>query len=96
MTGYSLRGGQMLKHAVIGIKETLQRGVNKTLEDTNVLVLDTRKNGVALDIEVQVMLKSERGVAMIKLYGPYSPQDKKENVIMVTKTKGVMKNLSQF
>ena len=87
VTGYSLRGGQMLKHAVIGIKETLQRGVNKTFEDTNVLVLDTRKNGVALDIEVQVMLKSERGVAMIKLYGPYSPQDKKENVIMVTKNK---------
>ena len=76
VTGYSLRGGQMLKYAVIGIKETLQKGVDKTLKETYVRVLDTRKNGVALDIEVEVKLKSDRGIALIKLYGPYNQQDK--------------------
>ena len=77
----------MLKYAVQGIKETLLRGVNKTLDETHIRVLDTRKNGVALDIEVEVKLKTERGNAIIRLYGPYNQQDKKENVIMVTKIK---------
>ena len=87
VTGYSLRGGQMLKHAVIGLKETLQRGVVKTFDETHIRVLDTRKVGVAFDIEVQIMYKSERGVAMIKLHGPYNQKDKKDNVIMITKNK---------
>ena len=87
VTGYSLRGGQRLKNAVIGIKETLKRSVIKTINETHIRVLDTRKNGVAWDIEIQMMLKSERGIALVKLYGPYDQKDKKDNVIMVTKNK---------
>ena len=87
VTGYSLRGGQKLKSAVAGLKETLQRGVQKTYEGTHIRVLDARKNGVALDIEIELMTKLERGNAMVKLYGPYGQKEKKENVIMVTKIK---------
>ena len=50
-------------------------------------MLDSRKSGVALEIEVEMIFKSERGNAMIKLHGPYSQKDKKDNVIMVTKIK---------
>ena len=77
----------MLKYAVKGLKETLLRGVTKTLDDTHIRVLDSRKSGVALEIEVEMIFKSERGNAMIKLHGPYSQKDKKDNVIMVTKIK---------
>ena len=87
VTGYSLRGGQMLKHAVNGLKESLQRGVIKTIDETHIRVLDTRKVGVAFEIEVETMFKSERGNAMIKLHGPYNQKDKKDNVIMITKIK---------
>ena len=87
VTGYSLRGGQKLKNAVIGLKETLKRGIKKNFQETHYRVLDTRKSGVALDIEVEVMKKAERGIAMVKLYGPYNLKDKKDNVIMVTKYK---------
>ena len=84
VTGYSLRGGDMLKHAVIGLKETLQKGVIKTYDDTHIRVLDTRKVGVSFDIEVELLFKSDRGIAMIKLHGPNSQKDKKDNVIMIT------------
>ena len=87
VTGYSLRGGQRLKNAVIGLRETLKRSVKKTLNETHIRVVDTRKNGVAWDIEIEIMLKLERGYAMVKLYGPYDQKDKKDNVIMVTKNK---------
>ena len=62
----------MLKYAINGLKEILQREVTKTLDDTHIRVLDRRKSGVALDIEVEMIFKSERGIAMIKLHGPYS------------------------
>ena len=87
VTGYSLRGGYKLKSAVAGLKATLKRGVTKTFEETHIRVLDDRENGVALDIDIELMTKLERGIAMVKLYGPYDQKEKKDNVIMITKNK---------
>ena len=49
MTVYSLRGGQKLKFAVMGLKETYQRSVKKACNGTILRVLDTRENGVTLN-----------------------------------------------
>ena len=49
--------------------------------------MDARKVGVAIEIEVEMLEKGESGVAMLKLYGPYSQGDKKDNVILVSKSK---------
>ena len=46
---------------------------------------DDRKNGTGIDIDVEVVDGKERGVGILKLYGPNSK--KKENVIMVSKSK---------
>ena len=72
---------------MIGLKETFQRSVKKAFNGTMLRVLDTRKNGVALDIEIQIQSKSDRGIALLKLHGPYNQSDKKDNVIMITKNK---------
>ena len=34
-------------------------------------LLVAAKNGIAIDIEVQMVNKDDKGVAMVKLYGPY-------------------------
>ena len=86
-TGYSLRGRQCLKPAVKGLLELLEKGETKTIGDTTIRILDARKVGVAVEVEVQMLNKDDKGIAMVKLYGPYDKEDKKDNVIMVTKSK---------
>ena len=86
--GYTLRGRHSLKKAVEGLKETLRKGVTKDVEGVHFRILDARKNGIALEIEVEMLDNKDKGSAMVKLYGPYIPKDKKDNVIMITKCKG--------
>ena len=86
-TGYSLRGRQRMKPAVVGLLDFLEKGETKHLEDTAFRILDKRKNGIAIDIEVQMVNKNDKGIAMVKLYGPYDKEDKKDNVVMITKSK---------
>ena len=86
-TGYSLRGRQRLKTLVEGLIKVFERGVNKTIEGVQINTLDARKVGVALEIEVAMVEKGESGIAMLKLYGPYSQEDKKDNVILISKSK---------
>ena len=45
------------------------------------------KNGVALDIEIEMIAKGDKGIALVKLYGPYERKAKKDNVVMITKSK---------
>ena len=47
-------------------------------------VLDTRRNGAGLDVEVECVKNKSRGIAVLKLYGPST---KKQNVVLVTKSK---------
>ena len=86
-TGYSLRGRQRLKSSVEGLIKLFKRGAEKNIEGVELKILDTRIVGVALEIEVGIFEKGESGIAMLKLYGPYSQQDKKDNVIMISKVK---------
>ena len=86
-TGYSLRGRQRLKSSVEGLIKIFERGAFEIIEEVQLTVLDTRKVGVALEIKIAMLVKGESGIAMLKLYGPYSQQDKKDNVIMISKVK---------
>ena len=38
-----------------------------------------------MDVEIELVEKSSRGIAVLKLFGP---NKEKENVVMVTKSKG--------
>ena len=82
--GYCFRGKGSFGKVVEGLKTTLKRGESKDVDGTEIKVLDARKNGVELEIEVEILNKGNRGVAVIKLYGP---NKKKESVVMVTKSK---------
>ena len=64
-----------------------ERGACKTIEEVQLKAVENRKVGVALEIKVEMLIKGESGIAMLKLYGPYSQQDKKDNVIMISKVK---------
>ena len=86
-TGYSLRGRCSLKKAVEGLKNILVKGDSQDVEGIKFRVLDTRKNGIALDIEIEMVAKGDKGIAMVKLYGPYEKKDNKDNVVMITKSK---------
>ena len=86
-TGYSLRGRCSLKKAVEGLKNILVKGDSQDVEGIKFRVLDTRKNGIALDIEIEMVAQGDKGIAMVKLYGPYEKKDNKDNVVMITKSK---------
>ena len=86
-SGYSLRGRLIFKKAVEGLIETLKKGVSTIVAGREFRVLDARNNGIAVDIEIETIDKGDKGIAMVKLYGPYSKKDKKDNVVMVTKSK---------
>ena len=66
-TGYSLRGGYDFKKAVKGLKQTFQKGASKEVKGTKFRVLDTRKNGIAIEIEIEMTDKGDKGIAVVKL-----------------------------
>ena len=87
ITGYTLRGRQKFKSSVEGFIETWKKGFSNTIDGIDFRVLDIRKVGIANEIEVQMKDKNEKGIAMLKLYGPYDQKDKKDNVVMIQKRK---------
>ena len=87
ITGYTLRGRQKFKSSVEGFQETFKKGFSKTMDGIDFRVLDDRKVGVAHEKEVEMKDKNEKGIAMLKLYGPYDQKEKKDNVVMFQKRK---------
>ena len=63
-----MRGSYAFKKAVEGLKETLQKGAAKDIEGTHFRVLDARKNGIASEMEIEMIEKGDKGIAVIKLY----------------------------
>ena len=53
-------------------------------DNTKFKALDVRKNGPCTEIDVEIIHDGNRGVAILKLYGP---NVKKDNVVTVTKSK---------
>ena len=83
--GYSLRGKRAFNKALEGLRKMMKKGVTAEVNGIEFKVLDTRKNGGGLDVEIELADKNSRGIAVLQLFGP---NKKKENVVMVRKSKG--------
>ena len=83
--GYSFRGKNVFQKALEGFRNMMKKGVIEDINGIRIQVLDTRKNGVCLDIEIECTEGNDRGNAFLKLYGP---NKRKQNVITVSKSKG--------
>ena len=82
--GYVFRGKKNFNKALEGIKDVLKRGVVNEIGNIKFTALDVRKRGYEFEIDVEIIDNGDRGVGKVKLYGP---NNKKENVITITKSK---------
>ena len=83
--GYSFRGKRAFGKAVEGFREMMKKGAVGEINEVKFKVLDTRKNGAGLDIEIELTVNKDRGISVMKLYGP---NNKKQNVVTINKSKG--------
>ena len=83
--GYVFRGKRTFEKVVEGLKETLIKNYKNHINGTEMRVLDSRKKGIEIEKEIQVIDGNEKGVATLKLYGP---NKKKESVVTVSRSKG--------
>ena len=83
--GYGYRGKRTFDRALEGLKTTLEKGYQDEVNGVKFKVLDKRKKGVELEIEIGMVEGKNKGNAMVKLYGL---NKRKENVVLVTKSKG--------
>ena len=81
--GYTFKGKKRLKKAKEGLSELLVKGLQSEVNGTKFKVLDTQVKGSGLEIDVKIEGKSERGIGILKLYGPNKKS--KEYTIMVNK-----------
>ena len=87
--GYNFKGGQHFKKTKEKLEQILKRGTKGEIDGLEFQVLDRRKKGIELEMDIEVSENSRigvdsRGVAVAKLYGP---NKKKENTVTVTKSK---------
>ena len=83
--GFAYRGKRSFGKALEGLKETMQKGVKSNINGIDFKVLDARKKGVEIEIEIEMNEKNKKGVALLKLYGP---NKRKEYAITVSRCKG--------
>ena len=84
--GYKFKGKQSFKNAKEELEKLMIRGSHYKIGNFIIQVLDSRNKGIELeaDIAIQVNEKYNRGIAVIKLYGP---NKRKENTVTITKNK---------
>ena len=83
--GYTFKGKKSFGPAVEGLKEKMKKGVQDEIGNIKFKVLDNRQKGSGIEIDVEVNEGSERGIAILKLYGSKSKKNK--NTVMVSKCK---------
>ena len=83
--GYSFKGRKPFLKALEGFKAMMIKGFIEEVNGVNLKVLDRRIVGAELAIEIECSKNNSRGIAVLKLYGPST---KKQNVVMVTRSKG--------
>ena len=64
----------------------MEKGATSEVNGIEYKVLDSRIKGAGQEIDIEMSDKGNRGIAVLKLYGPSSK--KKESVVMVNKSKG--------
>ena len=70
--------------AVDALKVLFKKGVVKTIDVTTFRVLDSRKGTHVLEYDIETEYENEKGVAVLKVYGP---TPKKGATVMVSKSK---------
>ena len=88
--GFKLKGKQPFRKAKEGLQELLVKGSKSEIDGIKFKVLDARNKGIELELDIEILENAkngvdERGLAVVKLYGP---NKRKENVVTVTKSKG--------
>ena len=83
--GYTFKGKRAFNKAIVGLKATMKKGVEHVIEKIKFKALDARNNGAGFEIVIEVTEIGNRGVAILKLFGP---NVRKLNVVSVTKSKG--------
>ena len=84
--GYTLKGNRSFNKSIVGLKSTLKKGVEYDIGKIKFKALDARENGAGFEIIIEVIENSNRGLAVLKLFGPHV--GKKLSVITITKSKG--------
>ena len=82
--GYKFRGKQPFKKAKEEIEKLMIRGNKFKVGKIELIVLDARNKGIELEVDVRMTENENRGVAIVKLYGP---NKRKENTVTITKSK---------
>ena len=84
-SGYSFKGKKpVFLKAVENIKILMKKGANKEINSLKFRVLDSRKAKKSSEFDVEIVRGTERGLAMLKIYGP---NGKNECTLMTTKCK---------
>ena len=84
-TGYSFKGKKpVFVKAVENVKILLRKGSQKDMKNLKFKVLDSRKAKKSAEFDVEILKGTERGVAVLKVYGPNA---KNECTMMMTKCK---------
>jgi hypothetical protein len=83
--GYVFRGKHTFNKELDGLKNIMKKGVDNEIGGIKYKALDTRAQGNGLEIDVEMVESKNRGVGILKLYGP---KEKKDSVVMVSKSKG--------
>ena len=89
--GFKFKGKQSFRKAKEDLEKQLVKGAKGEINGAEFIVLDARLKGIEIEADIQIIEKNKtgienRGVAMVKLYGP---NERKENSITVTKRKKV-------
>ena len=83
--GFVYRGNRVFGKVVEEFKELMKKGYQSDINGIDVKVLDSRMNGNGNEIDIEIVEKGNRGIAVLKLYGPSLKKDK--NVVMINKNK---------
>ena len=84
--GYSFKGKRIFGKALMGLRGVMKRGVTNEIEGVKYIALDNKLQGAGYEIDVQITDKNQRGVAILKIYGP-KENEKKDNTVTITKSK---------
>ena len=84
-SGFTFKGKKKLfVKAVESLKMLMKKGHTKSIDDVSFKVLDSRKMAHGTEYDVELNKDADRGVSMLKIFGPNSKQ---EYSILISKSR---------
>ena len=83
---YTFKGKRQFSKALVGLKSIMIKGQPNEIDNVKFTALDTRIQGVGLEIDVKITSNRNSGIAVLKIYGP-KEDIKKENTVTVSKSR---------